>query len=150
MRAQVLTAPDGNGGVYAALARAGRLTDMRARGVEFIDCYSVDNAAARLCDPLFLGAFAASAAPVGARVVVKAAPAERVGVFARCAPSTCSERIYLGKVWQAVLAKHPASPTIGPFLELHMAKSQGIVREWFTTLSVLRYPTTADVWQNHS
>lgn len=37
-------APDGNGGVYVALKRAGVLADMAAHGVEAVDCYCVDNA----------------------------------------------------------------------------------------------------------
>ena len=35
--------------------RSGALTDMRAAGVEAVDCVSVDNALARVADPLFAG-----------------------------------------------------------------------------------------------
>jgi hypothetical protein len=48
-------------------------------GVEALDCYCVDNALARLGDPLFLGYCHAQAAQVGARVVAKAHPDEKVG-----------------------------------------------------------------------
>jgi len=76
-------APDGNGGLYMALARSGCLEDMETRGVEVVDCYCVDNALARLGDPLFVGYCCEQGADCGARVVAKAYPEERVGVFAR-------------------------------------------------------------------
>lgn len=75
--------PDGNGGVYVALARAGVLDDMAAHGVEAVDCYCVDNALARLGDPVFAGFCAERGVECGARVVAKASPEEKVGVFAR-------------------------------------------------------------------
>ena len=37
-------AADGNGGIYAALQKQGILDDMKGRGVEFVHCFSVDNA----------------------------------------------------------------------------------------------------------
>ncbi|PNW81173.1 hypothetical protein CHLRE_07g345300v5 [Chlamydomonas reinhardtii] len=81
-------APDGNGGVYLALARSGLLEEMAVAGVEALDCYCVDNALARLGDPRFIGychggAGGGAGADVGARVVAKAYPEEKVGVFAR-------------------------------------------------------------------
>ncbi|KAG2434619.1 hypothetical protein HXX76_007514 [Chlamydomonas incerta] len=82
-------APDGNGGVYLALARSGLLDAMATAGVEALDCYCVDNALARLGDPRFLGychGYGGGGADVGARVVAKAYPEEKVGVFARRAP----------------------------------------------------------------
>ncbi|KAK9843554.1 hypothetical protein WJX81_008640 [Elliptochloris bilobata] len=76
-------APDGNGGLFAALAECGALADMQAAGVEAVDCVSVDNALARVADPLFAGFCWERGAQCGARVVAKASAAERVGVFAR-------------------------------------------------------------------
>jgi UDP-N-acetylglucosamine/UDP-N-acetylgalactosamine diphosphorylase len=87
---QIATAPDGNGGVYQALASSGALRHMRAAGVVCVDCASVDNAAARLGDPMFLGVCSLRGADLGARTVAKAAPEERVGVFARCAAGPCA------------------------------------------------------------
>eukprot|EP00892_Ulva_mutabilis_P003339 jgi/Ulvmu1/1377/UM011_0105.1 len=79
----IATAPDGNGGVYLALRASGALRHMRARGVRCVDCCSVDNAAARLGDPVFLGACLLHGADLGARTVAKASPGEKVGVLAR-------------------------------------------------------------------
>ena len=78
-------APDGNGGVYLALARSGLLEEMAVAGVEALDCYCVDNALARLGDPRFIGychggAGGGAGADVGARVVAKAYPEEKVRV----------------------------------------------------------------------
>ena len=93
---QAARAPDGNGGVYAALQRSEALNNMRQHGVLYVDCYSVDNAAARIADPTFIGACVASGAELGARVVAKATPGERVGVFARCVNlvSLCFSRTF--------------------------------------------------------
>ena len=76
-------APDGNGGVYTALLTGGALQDMQSHGIEAVDCYSVDNALARIGDPVFVGLCKESGAQCGARVVAKAYPEEKVGVFAR-------------------------------------------------------------------
>lgn len=76
-------APDGNGGVYLALAKSGALQDMQSHGVEAVDCFAVDNALIKLADPLFLGHCHSQQTDCGARVVAKAHPEEKVGVFAR-------------------------------------------------------------------
>ena len=78
-------APDGNGGVYLSLERSGCLADMKKRGVECLDVYCIDNALARVCDPTFIGYCHSQGrqggAEVGARVVAKSYPEEKVGVF---------------------------------------------------------------------
>ena len=76
-------APDGNGGVYTALRSAKILEDMAANGIDAVDCFSVDNALVRLGDPLFAGFCKERGIQCGARVVAKAYPEEKVGVFAR-------------------------------------------------------------------
>lgn len=78
----VATAPDGNGGVYIALQKSGALDDMQKHGIECLDCYCVDNALVRPGDPLFVGHCWARQADCGAKVVAKAYPDEKVGVFA--------------------------------------------------------------------
>lgn len=76
-------APDGNGGVYTAMLKCGIFDDMISHGIEAVDCYSVDNALVRLGDPVFAGFCKESGIQCGARVVSKAYPEEKVGVFAR-------------------------------------------------------------------
>lgn len=79
---QVSRAPDGNGGVYSALKVSKCLDDMALRGVKYIDCFSVDNALVRVADPLFLGYVIEKGASCAAKVVKKAYPQEKVGIFA--------------------------------------------------------------------
>ena len=77
-------APDGNGGLYGALARSGALDRMERQGVTIVDVVCVDNALASPADPTFLGACLANPAfAVGCRALRRAGPAEKVGVFAR-------------------------------------------------------------------
>mmetsp|Transcript_10064 Transcript_10064/g.11755 ORF Transcript_10064/g.11755 Transcript_10064/m.11755 type:complete len:497 (-) Transcript_10064:175-1665(-) len=82
---RVARAPDGNGGLYNALATSGCLNDMEARDLEALDCYCVDNAIVRPGDPLFMGYCHSQGAECGARTTPKAYPAERVGVFSKTA-----------------------------------------------------------------
>jgi len=76
-------APDGNGGVYVALQKHGIFEDMEKHGVEALDCCSVDNILVRVADPVFAGYCASNDIQCGARVVAKAYPEEKVGVFAQ-------------------------------------------------------------------
>ena len=76
-------APDGNGGVYVALQKHKIFEDMEKHGVEALDCCSVDNILVRVADPVFAGYCASNSIQCGARVVAKAYPEEKVGVFAQ-------------------------------------------------------------------
>ncbi|KAK3017841.1 hypothetical protein RJ639_003351 [Escallonia herrerae] len=80
---KVAKAPDGNGGVYSALKYSRLLEDMAMRGVKYLDCYGVDNALVRVADPTFLGYFIDKGVAAAAKVVRKAYPLERVGVFVK-------------------------------------------------------------------
>jgi UDP-N-acetylglucosamine/UDP-N-acetylgalactosamine diphosphorylase len=64
-------APDGNGGVYAALKCSRLLEDMASRGIKYVDCYGVDNVLVRVADPTFLGYFIDKGAASAAKVVRK-------------------------------------------------------------------------------
>lgn len=78
---KVAKAPDGNGGLYSALKSSKLLEDMATRGVKYVDCYGVDNVLVRVADPTFLGYFIDKGAASAAKVVRKAYPQEKVGVF---------------------------------------------------------------------
>ncbi|OAA62759.1 UTP-glucose-1-phosphate uridylyltransferase [Niveomyces insectorum RCEF 264] len=78
---RVAVAPDGNGGLYAALAAAGVLDDLAARGIEHVHAYCVDNCLVRVADPVFLGWAAARDADVATKVVRKRSATEPVGLI---------------------------------------------------------------------
>ncbi len=75
--------PDGNGGWFAALIKAGYGKLLSDSGIKWINVAGVDNVLQRLCDPLFVGALSKSGAACGAKVVKKAAPEEKVGVVCK-------------------------------------------------------------------
>ena len=78
--------PDGHGGSIRALRASGAVEDMKARGVEHISYFQVDNPLVNVVDPLFLGLHAAapdSSGEMSSKMVAKAYPGEKVGVFCR-------------------------------------------------------------------
>lgn len=74
--------PDGHGGSLRALSVSGALDHMRARGIEEIFYFQVDNPLARILDPVFIGHHAGARADMSSKVVAKTDPAEKVGVLA--------------------------------------------------------------------
>jgi len=80
---EVFLAPNGHGGTLAALRTSGALDDMRARGIDQISYFQVDNPLARPGDTLFLGAHAMSGAEMSSKVVPKRDALEKVGVLGR-------------------------------------------------------------------
>lgn len=73
--------PNGNGGWFASLQRAGLCEDLHARGVEWLNIYAVDNILQRIADPVFVGATIDSGVNCGAKVICKTEPKEKVGVL---------------------------------------------------------------------
>ncbi len=73
--------PNGNGGWFTSMIKAGLLEDIHARGIEWINVFAVDNCLQRIADPLFVGATILSGCESGSKVVRKAAPEEKVGVM---------------------------------------------------------------------
>lgn len=77
----VVMSPNGNGGWFSSMIKAGLLDDIHERKLEWINVFAVDNCLQRIADPLFVGATIASGCESGAKVVRKAAPEEKVGVL---------------------------------------------------------------------
>ena len=73
--------PNGNGGWFTSLVKAGLGEDMKAKGVEWLNVFAVDNVLQQIADPVFVGATIQSGCVSGAKVVRKCDPYERVGAL---------------------------------------------------------------------
>jgi len=51
----ILMTPDGNGGVYEAIERAGLISEWKNKGIEYVHFLSVDNLLARPAEPILVG-----------------------------------------------------------------------------------------------
>lgn len=73
--------PNGNGGWFTSLLKAGLGEDMKEKGVEWLNVFAVDNVLQQIADPVFVGATIQSGCVSGAKVVRKCDPYERVGAL---------------------------------------------------------------------
>ena len=73
--------PNGNGGWFTSLLKAGLGEDMKEKGVEWLNVFAVDNVLQQIADPVFVGATLQSGCVCGAKVVRKVDPYERVGAL---------------------------------------------------------------------
>lgn len=88
---KVAVAPDGNGGLYAALRRPLSaddkshtvLSDIEKRKIRYMHLFGVDNCLVKVADPVFLGYCIDKQCDCAAKVVPKAYATESVGVIAR-------------------------------------------------------------------
>ncbi|KAI7857611.1 nucleotide-diphospho-sugar transferase [Circinella umbellata] len=79
-KGKVAIAPDGNGGIYAAVQNTGVIQSLKERGILYSHCYCVDNCLARVADPAFIGYSVSKNTDCGVKVAVKTSPEEPVGV----------------------------------------------------------------------
>lgn len=75
------TSPNGNGGWFLSMMKWGVTDQIREAGVEWLNVFAVDNVLQRIADPCFVGATIATDSAVGAKVVKKNAPDEKVGAI---------------------------------------------------------------------
>ncbi len=80
-KGKLSTSPNGNGGWYISLERSGLLDVVHQEGIEWLNVFAVDNVLQRIADPCFVGATIQKKCAVGAKVVRKNAPDEKVGVM---------------------------------------------------------------------
>lgn len=73
--------PNGNGGWFKSLIKAGYDADLKEKGVEWLNVFAVDNVLQQITDPVFVGAAIESGCVSGAKVVRKVDPYERVGAM---------------------------------------------------------------------
>lgn len=74
-------APDGNGGIYAALSKARILEDLQLRNIEHVHAYCVDNCLVKVADPVFIGMSAERSVSIATKVVRKRDASESVGLI---------------------------------------------------------------------
>ena len=80
-KGRMATSPNGNGGWYISLKKAGLTQVLENNGIEWLNVFAVDNVLQRIADPVFIGATIEKHCAVGSKVVRKAAPDEKVGVM---------------------------------------------------------------------
>lgn len=80
-KGKLATSPNGNGGWFISMKNAGLLDLVKKEGIEWINVFAVDNVLQRIADPCFIGATIRRGCVVGAKVVRKNAPDEKVGVM---------------------------------------------------------------------
>ncbi len=77
---RLLTGPDGHGGTFDALSRAGLFDVLRAGGWDLISYFQVDNPLVTVADQRFIGHHLAKDADFSCKVVPKRAPEEGLGI----------------------------------------------------------------------
>lgn len=80
-KGEIALSPDGHGGALRALVRSGSITQMEADGIDVISYFQVDNPLVRCIDPAFIGFHLLNDSELSSKMVPKAYPEEKVGVF---------------------------------------------------------------------
>ena len=80
-KGRISASPNGNGGWFISMVRAGLLDTIKELGVEWLNVFSVDNVLQKIVDPIFVGAVLKHGCVCGSMVVAKADPYEKVGVL---------------------------------------------------------------------
>ncbi|MCM1542816.1 MAG: UTP--glucose-1-phosphate uridylyltransferase [Blautia sp.] len=80
-KGKMSSSPNGNGGWFVSLKKAGLVDVIHEKGIEWLNIFAVDNVLQRIADPCFIGATIEKDCAVGAKVVRKNAPDEKVGVI---------------------------------------------------------------------
>lgn len=80
-KGRIANSPNGNGGWFSSMATMGMLDIVKKEKIEWLNVFAVDNVLQRIADPCFVGATIMNKCSVGAKVVRKNAPDEKVGVM---------------------------------------------------------------------
>lgn len=80
-KSSLALSPDGHGGTLLALRRSGALDKMKQSGTEIVSYFQVDNPLVPVISPRFAGLLALEDAEVGAIVLSKTGPFEKLGNF---------------------------------------------------------------------
>ena len=78
---RIASSPNGNGGWFISMKKAGLFDTLHELGIEWLNCFAVDNVLQRIADPVYVGAVIDSGCTSGAKVVRKVTPDEKVGAM---------------------------------------------------------------------
>ncbi|MBO5394665.1 MAG: UTP--glucose-1-phosphate uridylyltransferase [Clostridia bacterium] len=83
-KGRVATSPNGHGGWFKSLVKnPDTAKALEESGVQWLNVFAVDNVLQKIADPIFVGAVVSGGYDVGAKVVKKADPFEKVGVVCK-------------------------------------------------------------------
>ena len=82
-KSSLALSPNGNGGWFPPMRRAGVVAELQRQGVEWINAFAIDNVLQKIADPLFIGAVIRGGFSCGAKVVAKRYPEENIGVICK-------------------------------------------------------------------
>ncbi len=80
-KGRLATSPNGNGGWFTSMIKAGLDKDLHARGVKWINIFAVDNVLQKIADPVFVGATIEGKYQSASKVVRKVEPHEKMGLL---------------------------------------------------------------------
>lgn len=80
-KGKISTSPNGNGGWFVSMQASGISDLLHELDIQWLNVFAVDNVLQRIADPVFIGACIETGVNVGAKVVKKANPDEKVGVM---------------------------------------------------------------------
>ena len=80
-KGRLATSPNGNGGWFTSMVKAGLDKDLHARNVKWINIFAVDNVLQRIADPVFVGATILGNYESASKVVRKVEPHEKMGLL---------------------------------------------------------------------
>lgn len=80
-KSRIATSPNGNGGWYLSLKKAGLDSVMYENGIKWLNVFAVDNVLQKIADPCFVGATIDEGSVCGAKVIRKVDKDEKVGVL---------------------------------------------------------------------
>jgi UDP-N-acetylglucosamine/UDP-N-acetylgalactosamine diphosphorylase len=73
--------PDGHGGAFRAFMASGTNAMLEANGIDVVSYFQVDNPLTPVIDPYFIGFHGKNRSQMSSRMILKAYPEEKVGVF---------------------------------------------------------------------
>ena len=80
-KGRLATSPNGNGGWFTSMVKAGLNKDLHERNIKWINIFAVDNVLQRIVDPCFVGATILGNYQSASKVVRKVEPHEKMGLL---------------------------------------------------------------------